>query len=178
MVKKTDFTRSEMEKILLADPHIVAIHYDEPWNVPDVDPCLWEKDETKRGQDQAQYLEKFLNMPYIEDIFGTDDRERRKWQASVARANKADIYWAYANCALRYVILSVVNMSLLIMNKIYEGTNSDNLQELGGEVDRLIGGLSYEDAKMPFQERVEYVRNIKNKAFATLKFLSEQNPAN
>ena len=72
---------AEMERIMLEDPHIVAIHRDDPLEIPDIDLSLWEGD---RGKD-LEGIKRFLAMPYVEDDFGTKHNDRRKWMDDLER---------------------------------------------------------------------------------------------
>lgn len=155
--------------ILLADPHVVRIHYSSYSEsmLPQIDYSLWRA--KKRAEKEIKALQDYLCMPYIEDDFGADHSARRRWESTQEKR-----VWGYLDKnpigANNY---AMVILTVNGLNYGYKGTNPE-------EFERLRNAL-FADYPSNYNEKsitvkIEFAEKIKKRVYELLQFLSEQKP--
>jgi hypothetical protein len=157
---------SQMEQILLEEPHIVAIHQPEEWKIPKIDRRILSYDSEYNPIDS---LEGYLRMRCIEDDFGGNHAARREWKTKMSRKYDWFIDYLMSN-ALRFGnrIPTIVN-DLSILKMTYKGSDQDKFQDKCDEI--------YESFVQPSKSAVAYAKKIQQAIYDLLFFLSEQSPA-
>ncbi len=154
---------------LLKDEHILKFEPAEKWQSFKINPKLF-----RRNQDFiemcAESAFEFLRAPYIIDDF-KDHLERSKWKYETSeKYGPAALQFLQEN-ALRGQNYMCVNSCLIYKEEDYVGNNSKRFNQLRAELSETYGMLVREErASTP----IELVKNLKQKTYAWLKFLSEQ----
>jgi hypothetical protein len=165
----------QMKDILLKDSHIIAVHYDPEWNIPNLSDSLWDKSRLNEAKKKISNLADFLKMPYIEDVFGTDDRQRQKWQISITRnQNNEELYNSYRFCCLRYNSLSIPITSGIFLKRYYVGGFPEIIENFCEKVNKMGEKIDYYNDHPTFQQRVESAKSIKSEVYSLLIKLSEE----
>ena len=166
-----ELTESEIERIVLSDPHIKRILPGEEWNIPKIDLALWSGHWSQRKNKDLRYLTDFLGMPYIIDDFETDHEARGQWRSELN--SKYGDFWEYVKRdALRGNII-YGSKRVLYFHLGYVGTNSDELRHRSSQIPML--GPDY--GTWSTERKVKAVRELKVELYGFLKFLSEQSSA-
>lgn len=151
------------------------IYHDYKWKIPKINPSLFRGD-SKKIEEMIKDLEKFLNAPYIEDIFGRDEKSRSKFHRWISKDiqnyNSKD-YKTITNCALRVNLFGHSWIRIYRLENLYIGNNIKEFKKIRGEIKDLIPKTE-KYRKMCFQERMGHVKKIKRKTYELLKFLSQQ----
>ena len=164
---------SEIERILLADPHVVAIHPAEEWKIPEIDASLWNTGAEK-GSDVVQGIVQYLNEKYIEDDFGNNHTARRKWRMQLWKHPGLNEY--YQSQALKYGRLQAVELQLFMIEEVYSGGKREELAQKIKEVRGLLfkGKGTYNS--LTSSGKIDYIKSIKAKLYDVLICLSQQTP--
>ncbi len=71
---------------LLGIPEVVGFHCDDwDWSVGEIGAVVWKPRLRRHCVSAVKRLNEFLEMPYIEDVFGGDDRNRYVWRSRLSR---------------------------------------------------------------------------------------------
>lgn len=165
-----------MERILLRDHHIKAIKHDKPKEVPEINSALFAPPDREGDNERIECLKEFLDSPYIIDDFGIGGEDhdlRREW-----RQQMEDRYtWFrdyYLTNALKINRILEASTSLRHLQLDYIGTNKRKFKELVGRK-QALSNKKY-DPSMNLNERIRYVKGLKDLVYDVLIFLSEQRP--
>jgi len=162
---------SEIERIVLSDPHIKRIVPAEEWDIPKIDLALWSESCRRRMNKSLRYLIDFLGRPYIIDDFETDDGARRQWRMGLT-SKQQGAYEYLKNSALSATKIQGVN-HIRQLKSDYTGTNISMLQDELSQIP--IPGPEY--VTWSTEKKKEVVCELKVKIYGFLKFLSQQSPA-
>ena len=157
--------------MLLVDPHIVRIEEAESWDHFGIDCNLFRKNYGLKHQ--LRLMQILLFAPYICDDF-VDHYKRDDWRQFVLEKYGEEALRYVQNNALRGALTNVVHHITDFFNeKNYIGTNRDTFVRLLSEMRYAYADL--DDNRGPVSP-VDKVKVVKQKAYAVLKFLSEQKP--
>ena len=162
---------SNIEKILMNNDHIIKIHPAEEWEDFHLNSEKWNKSSKKLALKSAQILKEYLNMPYIEDNFGSEHHERREWEEKLESQYGNGMYEFLKNNALKgefpYFTLTAQLMGL------EEGYLEDK-KDLKVKFDEIYETIPNKKDYhfMPTNEKIKNLKNLKNKIHSLLKFLS------
>ena len=166
-----ELTESEIERIVLSDPHIKRIVPAEEWAVPKIDLALWSERWRQRKDNDLRYLIDFLRMPYIIDDFETDHTARTEWRSELNSKYKGSLKYVLRD-ALRGNTIGQLNR-VRNFNLGYVGTNPDKLRHESSQIQMLRSDYM----TWSTETKIEALHEIKNKLYGFLKFLSEQSLA-
>jgi len=166
---------SEMEAILLADPHVKGILQDPEIEVPELNTQLWSK---KDEDVEVIYnsVREVLNFPFILDNFKSHP-ERKDWRYDLNRKYDAMHCLLNSNALRRGKILHISALAHTLKENSYIGTNPDKFYELVEELANIIDKKYYNYDDYTTIEKIQYVRKVRQKAVEFMNFLSEQTPA-
>lgn len=161
---------SEMERILLEDPHVKAIHHDEEWAPLEIDYNFWTEEWGEVQKGGIENLKRQLDYPYIEDDFGSSHNARRLW----AKELEGKYQWFrqyHKTNALRINFIFAILGTLGNLTIGYAGPNKDELANLIQETkNKHTKGYNL----LPTTEKIKHVKQLKQATYDILKFLSEQ----
>ena len=166
-----ELTESEIERIVLSDPHIKRIVPAEEWDVPKIDLALWSERWRQRKDKDLRYLTDFLRMPYIIDNFETDHTARRQWRSELSSKYRGSLKYVRRD-ALRGNTISGLN-SVSNFNLGYTGTNPNEIRHESSQM--AMPGSDY--MTWSTERKIKFVSELKVKLYGFLQFLSEQSPA-
>lgn len=175
---------SVIEKLLKL-PEIVGFHYDDrDWSVGRIDRSLFDLKSAEFCVDSIERMKGFLEVPYIEDVFGRDDISRTKWIDNLSQMGEV------------YEDLRDVNILCIgALNSVFMGEGRVSTWYLGNHADALrvkIDDCSFlmpswvalgRDCKvnreeynaMGFEEKRAHVYEVKENVFDFLSCLAREN---
>ncbi len=170
---------------LLKLPEIADFHYDDrDWGVGGIDEKLWRPKFRGYCVSRIERLKHFLEMPYVEDIFGGNDRARYVWRRKLSR----DIVFEDLTKNTIFSI-SKLNGALLsesFMIRQYEGKFVDQLNGYVNDCERLMPFWEDQGKEcianrerynaMKFEEKRSHVYDIKENVFEFLDCLANEKP--
>ena len=75
-----------IEKMLMEDEHIKAIHCFDHKTFPEINYSLWKYEG--KARDNITGLRGYVDASCVEDIFGSDHMARRKWRDGTMGRNQ------------------------------------------------------------------------------------------
>jgi hypothetical protein len=164
-------TTSELEQILMRTNHIKDIHYESHRDLPSIDFELWKSESSQYISGCVQRFGLALNLPYIEDDFGKDHERRRSWEKHYLRKHLEVMNYYYSNALRGNNLLSTISLieALQDARGQYVGSNKVGLRR------RIRSLVAYKDKY--YDDRAEYVKELKERTYRLLVYLSEQSPA-
>lgn len=161
---------SEIERILLEDPHITAIHKDE-WDIPEIDYSNWAMGDSKYAQGSSDILKRYLGMPYIEDDF--DNHElRREWRTELEHKYSWFKDYYEAN-SIRSAKLGAVSITLEALEDdyIYIGNNPEEFYKAIKQARELCKTIKKQDSTTP--DRIKQIKELKKSVYNVLEVLAK-----
>lgn len=176
------------EKIIrvLQYPNVVTFHYDDrSWDVGDVDDGLWKLKHRSTCISRIGSLKSFLEMPYIEDVFGKCDKARSVWTLELAAADRGFVYADLRDVnVFRINRLSTVLSTQAILIDGYDGSCVGSLKRYNMACNYLLPrqnevGKDCEVSReeyniMGFEEKKSYVYKVKVNVFGFLSCLANE----
>jgi hypothetical protein len=171
MNRQTIMTTSEIERILLQDPHIIRIEPGETWKRRTINAALF-RNRQETVTDYISSLWDFLSRHYIIDEF-TDHSKREWWRLVEAERLYAPEVKSYlARNAMRgsswmiaYHCTDVINV------RNYQGPHQE---EFGTKMQELLS--TYRSIPRIDTIPIAPVKELKKKVYAVLEFLADQSP--
>ncbi|MDD5651034.1 MAG: hypothetical protein PHF86_11565 [Candidatus Nanoarchaeia archaeon] len=165
---KPNLEISNIEKILLENPHVIEIHHSDPFVRLKINKSLYRSD--KRAPDMYNIWQ-YLENPCIRYDF-TSHSTRRLWKWTLNQK----LYNYVEKDTFRTTNNVIPNVIFSMFNEYYIGPNKDQLEtkiEIAKEV--------YEEVKLtvrdPATEKsILAIEKHKSAVYDVLKFLSEQKP--
>jgi hypothetical protein len=164
MMKQAEL--SEIEQILLADPHVTAVKHSKYSTIPDMDYSLWSK--RKHAESMMSVIAEYLQMPCVLDTFGLDHGARRRWENTLPKKIQAflDKNPLGANSLCR------IGFSIGDLIKNYRGPHTGALRRLQKQV---WTGFPKKYSSVPVAEKLEIMERTKARVYTLLEYLSHQN---
>ena len=165
---------SKIEELLLKDSHIVAIHHADDYDIPEINIALWSSEDRESCKIFLNGCIEYLNSPCIEDDFGSNHDARRAWKTDSSRPKKVKEY--YSKNALKYNKFVNISDALYELLRRYDGTNKRKFERLDSAVRKEIPASKDEYDMLATQQKIGVVKNVKDRLYDVLQFLSEQSP--
>jgi hypothetical protein len=165
-------SRGEVERILLTEPEIVAIHWPPDWELGHVNRDLWRA-SVESNVYSIKLLERYLRAPCIEDKFGSDMWSRRLWKGTPRRnmtpMENASLYSCIANDALRYGTLSNTDIVAGSLFRDYVGGNQPEMAPYVQELRKMIPENYVEYDTLTTKQKIELVGRLKERLYHVLR---------
>lgn len=169
---------------LLGLPEIIAFHYDEiDWSVCKINDGLFVSKFREYCVSRIERMRGFLEMPYIEDIFGGDDKGRYVWMNKMSKAG-----FIYDDVRdVNIFRIGRLNGMLLGEGFVSRNVVGCNVDELDRYVDACEFLMPFREEQgvvckvnrgkydaMGFEEKRLYVYEIKENVFGFLNCLANE----
>lgn len=163
---------SEIEKILLQDPHVIRIEPAEEWEFHNIN-CSIFKNHQEIVKSYLCSLQNFLKRPYIIDDF-TKHPMREKWRyIEVPQKYDRRVSEYLKHNALRWKNMLAAFHCIDVINKDnYCGTNTEQFQKILDELKEACRTVGLQTDVTP----IEVVKSLKQKVYSLMEFLSNQSP--
>ncbi|MDP2750859.1 MAG: hypothetical protein Q8O89_08570 [Nanoarchaeota archaeon] len=166
---------SEIEKILLEDPHVVSIYPSEKWDVPKIDYSLFKEKDREQIECNINSLTKYLNCSYVVDDFFENHDKRRTWRNQLRKKYSGFEGYYSSNNALKIANWGAVLMSAYEnIERAYIGSNKDELFAFTDAICQQVTIYHEKWHLKSSEQQVEYAKQTKQAVYDALVFLSEQ----
>lgn len=128
---------------LLRLPEIVDFHYDDrDWSVGGIGVAVWKPKFRGHCVSGIDRMKRFLEMPYVEDVFRGDDEGRYVWRSKLSRRK---------NCVFddltRSTIFSIAKLNGILLSESFMARQHRG--RLGGSLIKYVNDC---EILMPFSE--------------------------
>ena len=158
-----------IEKLLIENPHVIAIHHYSHQAFPDIDTSQWRS--WKKAEREIGHIQDYIDSPCIEDDFETDHSSRRVWRDEVGKDRRIREF--LKNDPLRANNYDGVSYLIGELRRGYKGTNKaefDNLKDM------MFQDFPDGYDRLSFKEKLNLVNRTKERAYRILQFLAAQSP--
>jgi len=178
-----------MEKIiekLSKLPEIKDFHYDDRnWDVEDISGELFMPKSRHGVFGKIDLMKEFIGLPYVEDIFGGDDKARYVWMNRLSKTDTGLLYSELRDvnvfCVTKVCVMPFFEGSIV---GNYNGSHADFLKGYYERADFLVPD-DFEDEDdckisrekynvMDFKEKKSYVFEMKENVFGFLSCLADE----